>query len=313
MYVLGQSYEGVSIEPAVMKVNQNNEGETIFSGLLYTQKPSSSNKFIIGIQSGSASGRHAVSYQEAVSAARVALSGSLEEKGNKPDPVTLQHGDVDKDIVYTANPSSVNHLRIAYKVSLRVPSTHYDATVYIDAETKGTVWIHKQSLDVQGTTETGYYGKQPIEVTQVGDTYVASQEGPRNINLNKCTTDIYECYYYAVFEPVTNDKKDEFGTGGNDNDKLTAPYYSAEKVWDFFSENYGHASWDKNGAEIKIFGVEDMANAFWTVWQGKGETYYGYTTGYDLGSFDVVAHELTHGIIQGTADLVYQDQPGALN
>lgn len=50
-----------------------------------------------------------------------------------------------------------------------------------------------------------------------------------------------------------------------------------------------------------------MANAFWTVWQGKGETYYGYTTGYDLGSFDVVAHELTHGIIQGTANLVYQD------
>ena len=41
----------------------------------------------------------------------------------------------------------------------------------------------------------------------------------------------------------------------------------------------------------------DMLNAFWTVWDGKGETYYGYKTGADLGSFDVVAHEITHGII----------------
>ena len=56
-----------------------------------------------------------------------------------------------------------------------------------------------------------------------------------------------------------------------------------------------------------------MRNAFWTVWQGVGETYYGYKTGIDLGSFEVVAHELTHGAIQGTADLVYQYEPGALN
>lgn len=56
-----------------------------------------------------------------------------------------------------------------------------------------------------------------------------------------------------------------------------------------------------------------MQNAMWTVWQGKGETYYGYHSGTDLGSFDVVAHELTHGVIQGTADLAYQDESGALN
>lgn len=38
-WVLGQSYEGVVIEPARMKVNRNPNGETVFSGLIYTMKP----------------------------------------------------------------------------------------------------------------------------------------------------------------------------------------------------------------------------------------------------------------------------------
>lgn len=78
------------------------------------------------------------------------------------------------------------------------------------------MWIRKQSVDLQGTTDTNYYGKQPIEVMKVGDTYVAAQEGSRNLNLNRCDPDIYQCYYYGVFDPVTSDNKDNFGTEGDD-------------------------------------------------------------------------------------------------
>lgn len=126
------------------------------------------------------------------------------------------HGKVDHDIVYTADPLHLTHLRASYKVSLRVPSTKQDAIVYIDTHTNEKVWIHKQSKDVQGTTQTNYYGQQAIEVTKVGETYVASQEGPRHLNLNKCDPDFYECFYYAVYDPVTSDNKDEFGTGGDE-------------------------------------------------------------------------------------------------
>lgn len=256
--VLGQIYEGMVVEPAVMKVNQNKEGLTIFSGLMYIQRPTQRGiitKLGNGIGASGGDRTQGISHSEAVSKARLELSDLLQESGQKPDPVTMISGEVDHELVFTADPRNLDNLRASYKVSLRVPSTHQDAIVYIDADTNEKVWIHKQSKDVQGITDTNYYGKQNIEVTQVGDTFVAAQVAPRNLNLNRCDPDFYQCYYYAVYEPVTSENKEEFGTGGTDEDKLTAPYFAAERVWDFFNQNYGHASWDGNGAEIKIFGV----------------------------------------------------------
>src|SRR3546814_1583609 len=54
-------------------------------------------------------------------------------------------------------------------------------------------------------------------------------------------------------------------------------------------------------------------NAFWNGEQmvfgdGDGELFQRFTR-----SLDVVAHELTHGLIESEAGLVYFNQPGALN
>ena len=51
-----------------------------------------------------------------------------------------------------------------------------------------------------------------------------------------------------------------------------------------------------------------FANALWNgeaMLLGDGRTY--------AGSLDILGHELTHGITQHSAGLVYSDQPGALN
>ena len=57
----------------------------------------------------------------------------------------------------------------------------------------------------------------------------------------------------------------------------------------------------------------DYDNAFWdgermVFGDGDGEVFRGFT-----GSLSVIGHELAHGVIQHTADLEYQGQPGALN
>jgi Zn-dependent metalloprotease len=54
-------------------------------------------------------------------------------------------------------------------------------------------------------------------------------------------------------------------------------------------------------------------NAFWdgddmTFGDGDGNTFIGFTK-----AIDVIGHELTHGVVQYTAKLVYDGQPGALN
>lgn len=57
----------------------------------------------------------------------------------------------------------------------------------------------------------------------------------------------------------------------------------------------------------------DYDNAFWdgermVFGDGDGEVFLGFT-----GSVSVIGHELAHGVIQHTANLEYQGQPGALN
>lgn len=78
-----------------------------------------------------------------------------------------------------------------------------------------------------------------------------------------------------------------------------------------FSRN----SLDDAGAPLDAtvhYGI-DYDNAFWdgermVFGDGDGEVFRGFT-----GSLTVIGHELAHGVVQHTAGLEYQGQPGALN
>ncbi|WP_323792450.1 protealysin inhibitor emfourin [Nocardioides sp.] len=82
-----------------------------------------------------------------------------------------------------------------------------------------------------------------------------------------------------------------------------------------FAEVYGRASYDDQGIPVSLtvhFG-RDYPNAFWDGTQlvfgdGDGVVFDRFTR-----PVDVLAHELTHAVIERSAGLVYRDQPGALN
>jgi Zn-dependent metalloprotease len=84
---------------------------------------------------------------------------------------------------------------------------------------------------------------------------------------------------------------------------------------DFFWQVYGRDSIDNRGFALAgtVHYGEGYDNAFWNGAQmvfgdGDGEVFQRFTR-----SLDVVAHELTHGIIESEAGLVYRNQSGALN
>ena len=81
-------------------------------------------------------------------------------------------------------------------------------------------------------------------------------------------------------------------------------------VENFYWREFKRNHWDGKGGEVRMFGL-DFHNAFWTSQDGVGYTAYGYL--YDFGSLDVVGHELTHGVVEGTANLEYHTESGALN
>jgi Zn-dependent metalloprotease len=82
-----------------------------------------------------------------------------------------------------------------------------------------------------------------------------------------------------------------------------------------YSEVYGRNSIDGSGLPLNatVHYGDQYDNAFWdgermVFGDGDGEIFTRFTA-----SVSVIGHELTHGVMQYSAGLVYRDQPGALN
>jgi len=96
-------------------------------------------------------------------------------------------------------------------------------------------------------------------------------------------------------------------------------HYNAGFAYDYFKNVHGRNSIDGNGGNIiSIINVSEedgngMDNAFW----GGKAMYYGNGnhafTSPLARALDVSGHELTHGVIQSTANLEYFDESGAIN
>ncbi|MGW8564946.1 M4 family metallopeptidase [Isoptericola sp. NPDC055881] len=108
----------------------------------------------------------------------------------------------------------------------------------------------------------------------------------------------------------------DLGQGFTDSGMVDA-HWAAGQVYDYYKDTFGRAGLDGHDGYINsIVGVTSNGgpynNAFWDgtkMVYGKG--------GGDFRTFsadtDVVGHEMTHGVVEHTANLVYVGQSGAMN
>jgi Zn-dependent metalloprotease len=89
----------------------------------------------------------------------------------------------------------------------------------------------------------------------------------------------------------------------------------AETTFDFYKKNFNRNSFDGKGSQIKsyVHVGKKWNNAAWDgekmiYGDGDGKTFISLA-----GALDVIAHEITHAVTQYTANLQYQNEPGALN
>ncbi len=91
-------------------------------------------------------------------------------------------------------------------------------------------------------------------------------------------------------------------------------HWGGEATYDYFLNEHGRDSYDGAGGMLLSyahFGI-NFNNAFWdgsrmTYGDGDGVVFT------PLVSLDVVGHELTHGVTEFSANLIYANEPGALN
>jgi len=86
--------------------------------------------------------------------------------------------------------------------------------------------------------------------------------------------------------------------------------YTLSETYDYYRERHDRNSIDGTGGTL--IGVVRLGlglqNAFWT----NGLMLFGDASPYS-GALDVAGHEMTHGVTEATADLIYQHQSGAAN
>ncbi len=92
-------------------------------------------------------------------------------------------------------------------------------------------------------------------------------------------------------------------------------HFYVGKTYDYYKNVLGRDSYDDNNAAIKasVHYYTNYVNAFWDGRQivfGDGD---GYNSLALSGGLDIIAHELTHAVDSYEADLIYQNQSGALS
>jgi len=200
--------------------------------------------------------------------------------------------------------------RLAYKFDIYAHRPAQRAYVYIDVQT-GTVLFQNKRIyeaDVIGTANTAYSGTRNI----ISDSFAGGfrlRESGRGNGIR--TFDMQSGTTYGnstdVVSPTNN-----WLLNGNDQYALDA-HWGAEMTYDYYQLDHSRNSIDNNGFTLNSYVHYDnnYANAFW---DGQRMTYgdgNGNITA--LTSLDIAGHEITHGLTTFTADLVYQNESGALN
>ncbi len=95
---------------------------------------------------------------------------------------------------------------------------------------------------------------------------------------------------------------------------VSAAFYGS-KVYDYFKTAHNRDAIDGKGSTITMVVnfAQNYNNAFWNgqmmvFGNGDGSAFSDLA-----GGIDVMAHEMTHGVVENSANLVYENQPGALN
>lgn len=217
----------------------------------------------------------------------------------------LKHNEV-KLVVFSDRKMSY----LAYKYSISAKTKLLNTSVYVDAQT-GKIRFensHVCAADVNGTGHTQFSGIQTVTTNQLSPTQFQTSETGRGNGIQ--TFDANTSNYYSDNDNVWNN------VNANQDEFAMDVHFGAEATYDFYYDNFGRDSYDNAGGIIQSF-VNDGSVAVNAYWSGGTDNTMHYGNGdldyYPVASLEVAGHELTHGVTEYSAGLIYMDESGALN
>jgi Zn-dependent metalloprotease len=204
--------------------------------------------------------------------------------------------------------------RFAYKFDVYASEPMSRQWIFVDAHSGAIVNTKNRihTIDTPGTGLTMYSGTQNITVDSFNGQYRLREsgrgQGVQTFDLNNGTNTANAVDFISATTAFT--------TTTNDDHCANDAHWGAEGTYDFYMTEMGRNGIDNNGMLMVsyVHYGNNYNNAFWN---GTEMTYgdgSGQPGGFNpLTAIDVCAHEFTHGVTEFSANLVYQDEPGALN
>jgi len=212
------------------------------------------------------------------------------------------------ELVIISDPSVRDRQVLAYKLDVYAAEPVYRAWVYIDA--KSGAYITEESriheTNTSATASTLYNGSRSITADYTGSGYrlrqTVSGGGVETYSLNNGTN-------YNSATDITSGSSNFTG-----DQTANQAHWGAERTYDYYMSTHGRNSYNNSGGVIRSY-VHYSNNYVNAYWDGSRMT-YGDGDGSSYGplvSLDICGHEITHGVTEYSANLVYQKESGALN
>lgn len=259
---------------------------------------------------------------------QVDVTPSLNDSQAIAKAVSL-HGGFDK---LTAQPQSkLMVLRqngkdsLVYRVQLRQEDGSASTSMpvyFIDAKTGEKVFGYDnlQTAGATGTLKTLYYGS-PTGTTYLSGTTYYMEDVTRRVGTFDMRNGTSSIYRFTDTDNIWgNNATSSTQSAGAD------AHFGAQKTYDYYKLTHGRNGIDGSGGPGYITSIDGVTalissvvhystnynNAFWngsymTYGDGDGTQFSPLVT------IDICGHEMTHGVTERTAGLVYSGESGALN
>ncbi|NVO02340.1 MAG: M4 family metallopeptidase [Bacteroidetes bacterium] len=311
-----QTINGIPIYDAVYIVHENNNQVYSFNG-----------KLLKGIKTNFKS---QISSEDALQNALKYTNANVYQWQDPQEELNLKNLTGNKNASFYPIPELVlvpkdgnfqsQNYQLAYKLDVYAKKPMSRKYVFVDAVNGAILFalnrIQSENEAVKnnstGTATTRYSGTQTIITDDSIPGFYRLREtsrgnGIETYNLNQ-TTDILNATDFLDSDNNWNNINPQF------DEVATDAHWASEMTYDFYFNNFGRNSIDDNGFKLISYVHYDTSyvNAFWnglsmTYGDGDGVTYFPLTT------VDICGHEISHGLTEKTAGLIYANESGALN
>lgn len=213
-----------------------------------------------------------------------------------------------------------NSLRLAYRFDVYAHLPLSRSWIFIDAE-NGSILETEERIheaDQSALAVTGHSGIQIVTTFFDGQTYKTKETGRGNGIETYRLNGGFSYPNSSLFSDPDNFWDLSVYDAQKGKYWMDA-HFGAEKTYDFYLNKFGRNSIDNQGfkllsyvnADLTFIGYQNENNAFW---DGSRMTYGDGEVGrLPFTTLDICGHEITHGLTEKTAQLVYQGESGALN